>query len=167
MSKLQFNIRPANESDAFSIATIGYNCWQECYKNLIPADFLASISIERQIERAETTIRQGGGILMATDAEHKAVGYCGYGRSRDSGFPLENEIYSLYIARHVRSKSLGAILLLEASRRFAINRPIMVHTLRDNIGARRFYESNGFIYQPDRDGSFRNIAPEVTYLRRQ
>lgn len=164
--KVHFNIRPANVNDAVAIATIGYNCWQDSYKNHIPADFLSSIDIAKQIERAETTIRQGGNILVGTDDTNTAVGYCAFGSSRDNLYTRENEIYSLYVALHVRSRGLGGILLFEAERNFIMPKPLVVRTLKHNARARSFFEENGFRYQAGRDGSYRNVAPDVAYVKK-
>jgi ribosomal protein S18 acetylase RimI-like enzyme len=165
VNKVYFHVRPANTNDAVAIATIGYNCWHDSYKDFVPADFLGEINLQRQIERAETTIKQGGSILVASDADHMAVGYCAFGRTRDVSRPRENEIYSLYVSKHARSKGLGSILLFEAEHKFVVQKPILVRTLKANLRARKFYEDNGFRYQADRDGSFRNVADDVAYIK--
>ncbi len=164
INKIAFHIRPANTNDAVAIATIGYN-WHDTYKDFIPAEFMSQINLQRQIEKAETTIKQGGSILIATNAEHYAVGYCAFGSTRDPIHQRENEIYSLYVSKPVRSQGLGAILLFEAEHRFIVRKPIVVRTLKANLRARKFYEDNGFRYQTDRGGSFKNVAPDVAYLK--
>jgi ribosomal protein S18 acetylase RimI-like enzyme len=160
-----FNIRPANINDAASIASIGYSCFQDTYKGLVSEEFLQSIDLEKQIERAETTIKQGGSILMATDDKHYAVGYCAFGSTRETLHPRENEIYSLFISKRARGSGLGTILLYEAERIFPVAKPVMVRILRGNTLARNFFEGNGFKYLPDRDGTFRNVAPDVAYIK--
>lgn len=165
MSKVQYNIRLANESDAVAIASIGYNAWQDTYKEMIPNEFLESIDLYQQVKQCEKKLKEGAEILIATNERNLPIGYCSFGLSADLLYPKELEIYSLYVSKDFRSKGLGGILLFEVERRMSSLRPILVRVLKENKRARKFFEQNGYKYISGRDGVFRNVAPDVAYVK--
>lgn len=161
----KFNIRQANINDATAIATIGYNAFKDSYENILSNQFMDSLNLQENIKRAEQKLKNDARVLIATNETHWAIGYCAYGPSRSSTPHKENEIYSIYINKTYRSRGLGRILLYEVEDQFAIRKPIIVKTLKANTDARRFYEDNGYLYLPERDGMFRDLAQEITLLK--
>lgn len=163
--KYQFNLRPVNINDARAIATIGYNTWQDTYKGLIPDEFLDSIELHQQIAQCEEVIKKGASIIVASNVDNLIVGYCSFGVTRDPIHKNEFEIYSIYVSKETRSCGLGGILLFEVERRMSTLKPILVRTLKDNVRSRKFLENNGYRYIPGRDGVFRDVAPDVAYVK--
>ena len=163
MSNVLFKIRSANLNDATAIATIGFKSWHDSYTGLISEEHLSSINLNQQIDKCGLAIKNGKNFLIATDDLNTPIGYTQFGIGRAS--PKENEIYALYVSKHIRSKGLGSILLFEVEKRFASSKPILIRVLKENLRARKFIETNQYRYVSGRDGIFRGIAPDVAYVK--
>ena len=106
-----YSVRPAIARDARAIAEIHVATWQAAYADLMPADYLASINIEKRFafwrEAIEFSDPQ---LLVATDVD-KVVGFVGFDRSRDAGSKsTTGEIWAMYVAPEQWGQGLGLAL---------------------------------------------------------
>ena len=106
-----YSVRPAIARDAKSIAEIHVATWQAAYADLMPADYLASINVEKRFafwrEAIEFSDPQ---LLVAVDGE-KIVGFVGFDRSRDAGSKSSTgEIWAMYVSPEHWGKGLGLAL---------------------------------------------------------
>ena len=93
-----YAVRPASARDAKAIAEIHVATWQATYKDLMPDDYLKSMTIDkRQAYWREAIEYSEPQLLVATDND-KVVGFVGFDRSRDAGTKSSvGEIWALYV----------------------------------------------------------------------
>ena len=106
-----YSVRPAIARDAKSIAEIHVATWQAAYADLMPADYLASVNVEKRFafwrEAIEFSDPQ---LLVALDGE-KIVGFVGFDRSRDAGSKSSTgEIWAMYVSPAHWGMGLGLAL---------------------------------------------------------
>ncbi len=106
-----YSVRPATTRDAKAIADIHVATWQAAYKDLMPADYLKSMTVEKRLaywrEAIEFSEPQ---LLVATEAD-KVVGFVGFDRSRDAGTKSSvGEIWALYVLEAHWGKGAGIAL---------------------------------------------------------
>ena len=94
-----YTVRPATARDAKAIAEIHVATWQAAYQDLMPADYLKTMTVEKRLaywrEAIEFSEPQ---LLVATDGD-KVAGFVGFDRSRDAGTKSTvGEIWALYVA---------------------------------------------------------------------
>ena len=91
-------VRPASARDAKAIAEIHVATWQATYQDLMPDDYLKSMTVEkRQAYWREAIEYSEPQLLVATENE-KVVGFVGFDRSRDAGTKSSvGEIWALYV----------------------------------------------------------------------
>ncbi len=94
-----YSVRPATPRDAKAIAEIHVATWKAAYTDLIPEDFLKSMTVEkRQAYWREAIEFSEPQLLVATEGD-KVVGFVGYDRSRDANSrPTVGEIWALYVS---------------------------------------------------------------------
>ena len=94
-----YSVRPASSRDAKAIAEIHVATWQSAYKELMPADFLKTMTLEKRLAYWREAIEYSEPqLLVALEAE-KVVGFVGFDRSRDVGTRSSvGEIWALYVA---------------------------------------------------------------------
>lgn len=94
-----YSVRPATARDAKAIAEIHVAAWQAAYKDVMPADYLKSMTVEkRQAYWREAIEFSEPQLLVATEGE-QIVGFVGYDRSRDAGTrSTMGEIWAMYVA---------------------------------------------------------------------
>jgi ribosomal protein S18 acetylase RimI-like enzyme len=94
-----YSVRPATARDARAIAEIHVATWQAAYKDLMPADYLDKMTVEkRQAYWREAIEYSEPQLLVATDGE-ELVGFVGYDRSRDANTRSSvGEIWALYVS---------------------------------------------------------------------
>ncbi len=140
-------LRPAERADAEDIAKLHVRTWQAAYHNLVPADYLASLSVERRLaiwmqEVASTTSE----LLVAAD-DNGVLGFVNFGAARDAAaHEAAGEIYALYVAPEYWGQGLGRTLCRRAVERLVLRgrRSCYLWMLEGNARAARFYERAGF-----------------------
>lgn len=94
-----YSVRPATARDAKTIAEIHISAWHAAYADLMPDDFLKTMTLEKRLvywrEAIEFSEPQ---LLVATEGD-QLVGFVGFDRSRDKGTrSTVGEIWALYVA---------------------------------------------------------------------
>ena len=139
-------LRLATIEDAEAIATIHIRTWQTVYEGIIPAQHLASLSIQKRADSWRRTISERHGTVLLAVASHGEAGLISFGPSRDKDGNDKAEIYAIYVLPKFWHQGIGRELLEGAERRIKDNRFIAVTlwVLEKNVLARRFYEARGF-----------------------
>jgi len=103
-----YSVRPALARDAKAIAEIHVATWQAAYKDLLPADYLNSMTVEkRQAYWREAIEYSEPQVLVATDGD-QIVGFAGFDRSRDPKTrSTVGEIWAIYVAPEHWRKGVG------------------------------------------------------------
>ena len=106
-----YSIRPAAARDAKAIAEIHVASWQAAYGDLMPADYLAKMTLEkRQAYWSEAISYSEPQLLVATDGD-TIVGFVGYDRSRDAKTrSTVGEIWAIYVAPSYWRTGVGLAL---------------------------------------------------------
>ncbi len=144
----RFVLRPAELADAEGIATVHVRTWQAAYRDLVPADYLASLSVERRRaiwmqELASTTSE----LLVAAD-DGGVLGFVNFGVARDAdAHESAGEIYALYVAPEHWGLGVGRALCRRAVERLVLRelQSCYLWMLQGNARAAHFYERAGFL----------------------
>lgn len=143
-----FVLRPAQPADAEGIAKVQVRTWQTAYRDLLPADHLASLSVERRravwLQEVTSTTSE----LLVTADESGVLGFVNFGAARDAAAcEGAGEIYALYVASEHWGQGLGRALCRRAVERLVSRgrESCYLWALQGNAQAAHFYESAGFV----------------------
>lgn len=163
----QFVIFPAGPTDAEALARVHVQSWRETYRGLLPDAYLARMSEAAHARRFGHALMKPGpdDVTLAAADRWGLVGYAQGGPSRRR-VADEGEVATLYLVRSAQNRGLGARLLRGAARSMAARgaTSLVISVLRDNFGARGFYEHLGGEAEPARlepgpgGGSFYEVA---------
>ena len=110
-SMSSYSVRPASLRDAKAIAEIHLSTWQSAYKDLMPDDFLKTITLEKRLTYWREAIEYSEPQLLVAVEADKVVGFVGFDRSRDAGTKSTmGEIWALYVAPAHWSEGVGIAL---------------------------------------------------------
>jgi ribosomal protein S18 acetylase RimI-like enzyme len=149
-------VRRARAADAPAIGAVHVAAWQSAYPGILPGDYLARMSVARQVAHYEAAIRGGGDVHVATASGidvppasmPRIVGFATSGPARCSDLMgrrlADGEIETLYVLDDWRDRGLGRRLVRAAagSLQEAGCRTLFLWVLRDNP-SRWFYERLG------------------------
>ncbi|MFI5052655.1 MAG: GNAT family N-acetyltransferase [Acidimicrobiales bacterium] len=159
-------VRPAGLGDAAAIARVHVSTWRTTYRGMLPDDFLASLTEEHYAERWKRGIGdRTSRVYVAEDADG-VVGFASGGRERVGEDGFGGELYALYVDDRVQRLGHGRELVraVVGGLRDMGLRDMIIWVLRDNAGARAFYERLGGVYvrtQPITIGP--TLLHEVSY----
>ena len=147
------HIRRAGMADAEAIAAVHVAAWRETYADLMPAETLASLSVDERAVRwrrilgePDPAVGTAAFVACAPDAAVVGFGSCGRQRSQglaDAGFG--GEFQAIYILRVAQRRGVGRALMAEMGRDLAGRglRGGGLWVLESNQSARSFYEALG------------------------
>jgi ribosomal protein S18 acetylase RimI-like enzyme len=160
------NVRHAEIEDAEAIAAVHVATWRSTYRGLLADDFLGSLDEAGYDQRWRRIIDDGSiRVYVAADGP-EIVGFASGGRERAGEDGFEGELYAIYVIEEAQGRGHGRRLVQAVAgglRELGLENMI-VWVLRDNAGARRFYERLGGTYvraQPITIGS--TLLQEVSY----
>jgi ribosomal protein S18 acetylase RimI-like enzyme len=140
-------IREATREDARAIAEIHVAAWRAAYRDLMPEDYLASLSVEKRTATWRTNIGKPGPAKVAlAELDGAPAGFCSFGPTRDEPASDAAEIYAVYVQPECWRQGAGRLLCEHSLREAAAreHRAMTLWVLKGNHGARRFYERLGF-----------------------
>jgi GNAT superfamily N-acetyltransferase len=145
-------IRAAEPSDAREIAEVHVRGWRWGYRDLLPAEVLDSLSVERREHgwvEILNSLPSDATVFVALEGD-RIVGFAGVGPSGDDDAPeATGELSSLYIEEEVAGTGVGRALMesVLTFSRDAGYRELTLWVLERNSRARHFYEAAGL--RPD------------------
>ena len=149
-------VRRAKLEDARAIAAIHVHTWQAAYQGIIPSTFLDSLSIEDRENRWRTILNQTASETWVAEEDNEVVGWISAARSRDEDAPsTTGEVWGIYVDPAQWRRGVGASLWHEAEvcLEAAGFLDITLWVLKENARAIAFYESIGFVVEPDGEKS--------------
>jgi ribosomal protein S18 acetylase RimI-like enzyme len=160
-------VRPAAAEDAAAVAEIQVGGWRAGYGSILPAGFLASLSVERRRTWWGERIGESLMTVLVVDDGGEVVGFVSLG---DDPHPGACELYALYVHPERWRRGYGSSLLRAAEsamrdRGFA---EAVLWVFAANDRARRFYEHHG--WAPDGVRKLEEIGgvqPEQVRYRRR
>jgi ribosomal protein S18 acetylase RimI-like enzyme len=152
-SELTYAISPAGPGDAVDLARVHVEAWRETYPGLLPQVYLDRMSVASHARRWRFRLMNGAEVTLAAETPEGLVGYCSGDWTRGGARPGEAEIATLYVLRRAQRAGLGRRLLTGTARALAARgaSSLVIWVLRDNAGARRFYEALGGVCERERD----------------
>jgi len=143
-------VRDARPEDARTVAEIHIAAWRAAYRELMPADYLASLSVNERADMWTRSIIRGGPSKLAiAEVDGALAGFCSFGPTRDELPDDFAEIYAINVAPERWRLGAGRALCEHALRQAALreHKTMSLWVVKGNDPARRFYERLG--YRPD------------------
>ena len=139
MDREQIVIRQAAEADVRQIADILVEDWQKDYRGIIDDGYLDAMDAEERYRRELRRYR----IYTVAAAGSEILGFAWNELSTEE--PADCEIIALYVRYGRRKSGVGRALFRHSAESFraAGKKAMIVWCLKDNAGARRFYEKMG------------------------
>ena len=139
-------IRQANPGDALAIATIHVRSWQHAYREILPVDRLAALSIpDREQQWLGDLDPQVPAVTIVAEVNNAVAGFASWNTIPNSE-PVTAMLSSLYMAPAAMGHGIGSALLDQAERdMIAVGATLgTLHVLADNAPTRAFYERQGW-----------------------
>jgi len=164
-------IRRARVQDAAALADINRRGWLFAYAHILPAETMREAGADLEARWADSLADMDDDreVWVATDADDRAIGFVSVGSSRhEDARPGEGELRAIYLAPEVVGDGVGRELLACGERALARlgYEVAMLWVFEENERARRFYERNGWVAEPDSGPGPYGWAPSVRYRKR-
>jgi ribosomal protein S18 acetylase RimI-like enzyme len=159
-------VRAATIDDAPAIARVHVASWRSTYRNLLPADFLDSLTEGAYADRWTRFIAEPTNRVYVVEAEGELAGFASAGPERAGEPGYSGELYAIYVLDRYQRRGHGLELVqavVAGLREMGLD-TLIIWVLRDNQSARLFYERLGGTYvrsQPITLGSA--TVEEVSY----
>lgn len=139
------HIRQARIEDAAGIGRVYVDGWRTTYANIIPQEYLATMSYEHYERHWASILEHSPEFLyVAEDDEQSIVGFMWGGRERSGDPDYQGELHALYVNASYRQHGLGRLLVQQLARLLLHDgiSSMIVWVLAEN-SSRRFYERLG------------------------
>ncbi|HKW72804.1 MAG TPA: GNAT family N-acetyltransferase [Candidatus Dormibacteraeota bacterium] len=141
-------VRVATRADATAIAHVHVATWRSAYRDVLPADFLTSLSESQYEERWTRTLGDPATRIYVAESASGIVGFASAGPERAGETGFAGELYAIYVLQEAQGHGHGRRLVSAAVgglRELGLA-DMIVWVLRDNAPARKFYERLGGKY---------------------
>lgn len=146
-------IRRATAEDAEAIARVHVASWRATYAGIVPAEFLAALSVEQRAAQWREAVTPGRqSYLVVAEAEGEVIGFAVGGPEREGDPDYVAELYAIYLLAEHQGRGIGRALVKEIARelsRRGLN-SLLVWVLAENP-ARKFYEALGGRYLREKE----------------
>ncbi len=157
--------RPATEPDSADLAALHIAAWRESYAAILPAPYLAGLSVAERAASWRTIIAAGDtgqghpGVILALDEAGSLLGFASSGPQRDDALTatgFSGEIYALYVLQHAQRMGIGRALM---ARMFSYllntgHKSASLMVFEANAPARLFFNRLGGVALPGTAKSF-------------
>lgn len=142
------SVRAATPEDTAALARVHVASWQAAYKNLLPADLLARLNVERRTQGWRRNLEDSSQGIFVYENAGEIVAFTNFGPCRDEDKNPETvaELMTLYALPSVWGKGVGKALWhadLSALRERGYFE-VTLWVLDGNERAARFYKAAGF-----------------------
>jgi ribosomal protein S18 acetylase RimI-like enzyme len=166
ISRGPLTVREAGVADADAIAAVHVAAWRTTYRGMLPDDFLDGLERAGYEARWRRAIAERSSRVYVAADGRDVVGFASGGRERAGEDGFKGELYAIYVLQEAQGRGHGRRLVeaVVGGLREMELADMIVWVLRDNAGARRFYERLGGAYvraQPITIGSTQ--LQEVSY----
>ena len=139
------HIREAVLDDAPAITKVHIDSWRTTYSGIVPDDYLASLSYERQEQEWRDILYNltgGQFALVVEDNAGSVIGFAAGGPVRDDVPQYKGEIYAIYLLHEHQRKGAGTRLMAAAARRLLeVGISSMLVWVLGANPSRQFYEA--------------------------
>ena len=158
----------ATPEDARAVAEIHVDTWRAAYASIVPADYLASLSVERRETIWTECIATGTPELLVAKDAGVVQGWLSFAQSRDEGSPkTEAEVWAIYVSPSAWSTGAGRSLWLRARELMLAQgfRSCSLWVFPQNDRAIQFYHSAGFAHDGSAPKSFELGGAQLQEVR--
>ncbi len=144
-------VAPASPEDAPAIARIHVDAWRAAYDGIVPASFLAGLSVERREATWRASIARGVPEVLVAREAAGVIGWIAFGACRDAdAAEKQGEVHAIYLDPSHWAQGVGRLLWQAARERLAAQgfTRASLWVLADNARALRFYRAAGFAPDP-------------------
>ncbi|HEX8035254.1 MAG TPA: GNAT family N-acetyltransferase [Ktedonobacterales bacterium] len=160
----------ARRDDAQGIAQVHVASWRSTYHGIMPAEFLAGLSVERRAQYWLETLAAGVELIYVAEdialGGPRILGFASGGAQRDTEIPsYDGELYAVYMLQEYQGQGVGQRLARTVAERLAQIgfKAMLVWVLADNP-SRRFYERLGGQFVREKQIDIAGISlSEVAY----
>ena len=142
------SIRPANPSDARSIAEVNVASWRSAYRGLLPDSVLDNLSVEDKADRMRARIIEHTIQVLVLERNSAIIGFVTFGASRDRDADQERvgEIHAVYVEPKNWKKGHGSALVDAAIACLQEKEcaEVTLWALHNNERGAKFYQAVGF-----------------------
>ncbi len=150
-------VEPAALEDARGIAEVHVASWQRAYSDILPAQYLDSLSVDKREPVWREALETQSPQLLVARSETGIVGFVAFGASRDERADVTcAEIWAIYLLHEVWTQGVGRMLWQAALERIVAQgfRTVSLWVISTNVRAIRFYLGAGFVPEPDSPKTF-------------
>ena len=141
-------LRPAESGDAMAVAIVHVRAWQAAYRDLLPADYLASLKPEDRAARYTFggTDPRKPMTTVALDGSGTVCGFVTTCAARDDDVPGYGEVAAIHVDPNSWGRGVGKALLVSARAHLLDSgfRRALLWVLVGNLRAERFYAQDGW-----------------------
>lgn len=139
-------IRAAKFEDREAIAALRARSWTAVYRDILPVNFLATLSTEIALQDWIARVDWGKSVHLVCKLNDELVGWASFGISRTVSVARIAELYAIYLNPKVWHRGIGSQLLndIEKDAREQSFEAIEAWVAEANLIARNFYEKHSF-----------------------
>ena len=144
-------IERAAVTDCRAIAEVHVRSWQHAYRNILPAEYLASLSVSERETMWRRLAESQPAHLIVAHASGQVVGFAAFGASRDEGAPQDRgEVWAIYVTPSSWSVGAGRLLWLASLEQMLAEgyKTVSLWVIAGNERAIKFYTAAGFKPEP-------------------
>lgn len=162
-----FRIRKPNLNDIESIAKLKVEGWQSAYKEIIDNEYLASMSVSKQINAIRSYSLD---TIFVAEKDREIIAFCrfyDYDKPVYEDIKIDCEIREIYVKPDIKRQGIGSELFTYTMNYFRQKgkKKLYLGCLKENQNARIFYEKMGGVAQVGKDmkigGKF---YPTISYI---
>jgi ribosomal protein S18 acetylase RimI-like enzyme len=167
---MAIELRDARRGDELAVAEVHVRSWQEAYRELMPAEFLAALDPRDRAGRYTFEAGEGAPTtvvaLAGSGDGERVLGFVTFGPSRDEDAVGLGEVYALYVDPERYEGGVGRLLMAHARSRLREQgfEAAVLWVLQGNDRAASFYEREG--WRPDGATREENPYEIVSNVRR-
>ncbi|MBC7603293.1 MAG: GNAT family N-acetyltransferase [Ramlibacter sp.] len=161
-------VAAASLEDLPALAEVHVASWRSAYAGILPADYLANLSVERRHASWRTVLSEGKSQLLVAMEGTAVVGFVSFGRCRDAAAAQDcGELWALYVSPVAWSTGVGQALWKEARVRLNASgfRSASLWVIKENQRAIRFYCAAGFAIEADSEKEFELGGARIREVR--
>jgi GNAT superfamily N-acetyltransferase len=168
-----YSIRSATVTDARAIAEIHVHAWQAAYRGIMPESVLDSLSTDEREQFWLSVLETNARHNLVLEESARILGWAAFGPARDPDLDAQKifELYGIYFHPLAWGHGLGRYLYKAAEehmKRLPVE-GVILWVLKENIRARKFYETMDFILEPNQIKVLEREEtqlPEVRYQKK-
>jgi GNAT superfamily N-acetyltransferase len=135
------NMRAGELRDIPGIARVQVETWRTTYAGIVPAAYLAGLTLEDRERLWRANFRKPAGPILVAEEGGEVAGFAYGGPNRGTEREFAGELYAIYVLDRFQGRGLGRALL--GAFAGALGAPSLIVWVFEGNRARGFYEAMG------------------------